>query len=107
MYGMVSQMRRAAVSVPSNIAEGQARNTPNEFAHFLSIAQGSLAELETQMIIANDIGYMAQQPFIECCSLHNEVSKMLSALKTAIKSNKTGNWNQRLIIKINIFNKNY
>ena len=56
-YGLVSQMRRAAVSVPSNIAEGQARHSTGEFVQFLSHAEGSVAELETQLIIAAELSY--------------------------------------------------
>ena len=55
--GLTGQMRRAAVSVPSNIAEGAARATRKEFLHFLSIARGSLSELDTQLILARDLGY--------------------------------------------------
>jgi four helix bundle protein len=57
-FGLVSQMRRAAVSVPSNIAEGAARGTSREFAHFLVVARGSLAELETQLRISGDLGFV-------------------------------------------------
>ena len=84
LYGLVSQMRRAAVSAPSNIAEGQARNSSKEFAQFLAIAYGSLAELETQMIISKELGYATQQQFDEYTSLHDEVSKMLTSLKNKI-----------------------
>jgi len=56
-YGLVSQMRRAAVSIPSNIAEGQARHTTGEFIQFISHAEGSVAELETQLIIAVELCY--------------------------------------------------
>ncbi len=58
-YALGDQMRRAAVSVPSNIAEGQSRGTDREFHHFLSIAQGSASELETQLILGEEIGYFA------------------------------------------------
>ncbi|MBI5055518.1 MAG: four helix bundle protein [Nitrospirae bacterium] len=60
-YGLTSQIRRAAVSVPSNIAEGHIRNHRAEFKQFLFIALGSLAELETQMIIASELGYMDEE----------------------------------------------
>ena len=59
IYGLTSQIRRAVVSIPSNIAEGCARNSSAETIHFLYIATGSLAELETQLIISNRLGYMS------------------------------------------------
>ncbi len=58
-FGITQQMRRSAISVPSNIAEGAGRTSKKEFIHFLSIAQGSLAELETQLIISRELGYMS------------------------------------------------
>ena len=87
MYGLVNQMRRASVSIPSNIAEGQTRKTPADFARFLSISHGSLAELETQMIIARELGYVSQAQYDEYSALHDEVSKMLIALKTKFSKN--------------------
>ena len=59
LHGMTSQMRRAAVSVPSNIAEGQGRLTSGEFQQFLGHARGSLLELDTQLAIAHDLGYLS------------------------------------------------
>ncbi len=61
MFGLKSQMRRSAVSVPSNIAEGQGRTTPGEFYQFLGHARGSLYELETQMVIASELGYVSAE----------------------------------------------
>ena len=60
-YGLVSQMRRAAVSVPSNIAEGQARRSTKEFIQFISIAEGSVAELDTQLVLAFEFAYCDQE----------------------------------------------
>jgi four helix bundle protein len=61
LYRLTSQLRRAAVSVPSNIAEGEARLSRKEFHHFLTQARGSLAELETQVLIARDLDYISQE----------------------------------------------
>lgn len=58
LYGLTSQIRRSAVSIPSNIAEGSARKGDKEYIHFLYIALGSIAELETQLLIASDLGYL-------------------------------------------------
>jgi four helix bundle protein len=82
LYGLTSQICRAAVSVPSNIAEGQARLTPGEFRQFLGIARGSLAELDTQLIIATNLGYLT-----ETGSLFEqlaEVGRMLSGLLASL-----------------------
>ncbi len=62
-YGLTSQIRRAAVSIPANIAEGAGRYSSKEFAHFLSNAQGSASELETELIISNRLGYLDETSF--------------------------------------------
>lgn len=64
VYGLTQQMRRAAVSVPSNLAEGAARTSRREFAQFISIAKGSLSELETQLLIAADLQYIDRENLI-------------------------------------------
>ena len=80
IYGITSQMRRAAVSIPSNIAEGCGRGHDKELIQFLYISLGSASELETQLIICNDIHYLSTQSFEELNSLNNEIIRMLSSL---------------------------
>ena len=80
IYALSNQMRRAAVSIPSNIAEGHGRHYPREFVRFLSIARGSRAELETQLQICVRVGYLTNEDIIEMTNLINEIGKMLSAL---------------------------
>ena len=86
LYGLSSQMRRAAVSIPSNIAEGQARLSAKEFAHFLSIAHGSVAELETQLYLCPLLGFLQQEEIDPCLALLGEIGKMTAALKKAVDS---------------------
>lgn len=80
LYGLTNQVRRAVVSIPSNIAEGQARQSSAEFKNFLSIARGSLAEVETQLLIAMRLGYLNQEQLAPIMAVHREISKMLPAL---------------------------
>ena len=87
-YGLISQMRRSAVSIASNIAEGRDRDSEKEFAQFLSIARGSKSELETQLHVCVNVGYLTECDLQEPLSLINEVSSMLTAL---IKKFKTAN----------------
>ncbi len=84
-YALSDQMRRAVVSIPSNIAEGQGRNSDKEFIQFLSIARGSLWELETQIEICLRIGYIDQSLAINIYNLMAEISKMLNALSNSLK----------------------
>jgi four helix bundle protein len=83
-FGLASQTQRAAVSIPSNIAEGWGRGYSQNFVQFLNIASGSLAELETQIILARDLGYIKENN--EVLDLCAEISKMLYSLKRNIKS---------------------
>ena len=79
IYGLSSQMRRAAVSIPSNIAEGHGRNSTKEYIKFLYIARGSICELQTQLILCQRMGYIDNNAshFIDTT---NEISKMLNSL---------------------------
>ena len=78
MFCLVNQMRRAAISIPSNISEGAARNTDKEFMHFLFVARGSAAEVETQLLVAHKLGYVSD------IAIYNDklvtVLKLLSGL---------------------------
>ena len=84
LYGLTSQMRRAAVSIPSNIAEGAARETTPEFLRFLYIARGSLAELETQILIARDLNYL-----VDITIVMNELERVSGLLNGLIRSLKS------------------
>ncbi|MCR4614902.1 MAG: four helix bundle protein [Clostridiales bacterium] len=80
LFLLSDQMRRAAVSIPSNIAEGQQRNSTKEFAKFLSIAKGSNGELQTQFMICVRLKYLTQSQVEAALSLSEEVGKMLTSL---------------------------
>jgi four helix bundle protein len=86
MYGLTSQIRRSAISIPSNIAEGSARNSTREFIQFLYFALGSTAELETQLLISKDLGYLKD------LSVFKDLEKIKVQLVNLIKSlkNKIG-----------------
>ena len=84
-YGLRDQMLRAAVSIASNIAEGYTRETPQDRAHFLNIARGSCAELETQLFIAEAAGLMGSDAASALRSSSEEVSRMAYALRAKIR----------------------
>ena len=84
MYGLTNQLRRAAVSVPSNIAEGHRRGTPKEFKQFLIIARGSLAEIETQLTLSQDIEYLDEPTTTNLIKEVDEIGKMLNGLIKSI-----------------------
>lgn len=85
LYGLTNQLRRAAVSVPSNIAEGQARFSRKEFHQFLSHARGSLAELETQIAIAQNLEYLSPQQARPLIDKASELNKILNGLIASIR----------------------
>lgn len=80
LYGLTSQMRRCAVSIPSNIAEGYGRGTNRELVHFLYISLGSSNELETQLILAQEFAYLSEGEADSLMQMNNDVRKMLSSL---------------------------
>jgi four helix bundle protein len=80
-FGLVSQMRRAAVSVPSNIAEGQARHTTGEFIQFISHAEGSVAELDTQLTLCQDLKLLNSKETTNAANLVEELRRMLNGIR--------------------------
>ena len=85
IFGLVSQMRRAAVSVPSNIAEGYARATDREKLHFLHISSGSMSEIETQLLLSLNLGYIGQETYGNLSEQITSVWKQLNALISSVK----------------------
>jgi four helix bundle protein len=86
LYGITNQMRRAAISIPSNIAEGHSRNSQKEFLNFLSIAKGSNAELFTQLLICERVGYISSSNIKPIKQLSQEIARMLTSLITRIEA---------------------
>jgi four helix bundle protein len=84
-FGLVTQLHRSAVSVPSNVAEGSARRTTREFIAFLHIARGSLAELETQLLLARRVGYLGVEAAPEIDALIVEVGRLLNAVIAGLR----------------------
>ena len=85
IYGLTSQMRRASVSIPSNLAEGAGRKGNKEFMQFLNIAQGSISELDTQLEIACRLKYMNEEDYSNLIGKLTEISKMLYGLAKTFK----------------------
>jgi four helix bundle protein len=85
MYGLISQMRRAAVSIPSNIAEGQGCLTKGEFSQFLGNARGLLLELETQILVARNLNYLDEPALTNLLDITAEVGRLLNGLLSAIR----------------------
>jgi len=84
-FGLIAQMRRAAVSIPSNIAEGAARNSKKEFINYLHIAQGSSAELETQIVIAQKLLFLSRTVSDKLLNDLDDISKMIIGLQRSLK----------------------
>jgi four helix bundle protein len=85
-FGLRAQIRRAAVSIPSNIAEGQGRSSTGEYVHHLAIAHGSLMELETQVQIAGRLGFVLNKEVETFLDAGSEVGRMLNALITSLRA---------------------
>ena len=85
LYGLTQQIRRAAVSVPSNIAEGKGRNTDKEFRQFLFHARGSLLEIETQLLIAEELQYLSRETSERLLALAEGVGRALSGLINSLR----------------------
>jgi four helix bundle protein len=87
-FGLVAQMRRSAISIPSNIAEGQARHTTGEFIRFLSHAEGSVAELDTQFILSRELGFCDSSNAATAFELLDELWRMLNVLRRKLSIRK-------------------
>ncbi|HLO17228.1 MAG TPA: four helix bundle protein [Anaerolineales bacterium] len=87
LYGLTSQIRRAASSIPANIAEGSGRNTQIELARFIHIAGGSASELEYHLILAHDLGYIDSKIYPELDIAINEIKRMLHDFEKTVQSN--------------------
>jgi four helix bundle protein len=92
IYGLTSQIRRSAVSIPSNIAEGYGRKTTLEYVRFLYIAYGSVCELETQVMISGDLGYMEKERLGGLKGEIGDVERMLKALIKSLESKHLDPW---------------
>ena len=84
-YGMVSHLRRAATSIPSNVAEGYARRSTKEFIYFLHVARGSMAELETQLLLAQRVGYLPESNVTDLQDKIEEIGRILHAVVAALR----------------------
>lgn len=88
-FGLTSQLRRAAVSVPANIAEGHGRGTTNAYINYLWIANGSLTELETHLVIAERLSYVSEEELAPAMDLIRQTGHMLVALRRSLESRKS------------------
>jgi four helix bundle protein len=86
-FGLTSQVRRAAVSIPANTAEGAGRDSPKEFAHFLSNVQGSASELATELLIAYRLGYLSEKDYLQLNSELDNIGRMIFGLSRHLKNN--------------------
>lgn len=85
-YAITDQMKRAAISIPSNFAEGQGRNTTKDYLQFLSIARGSVYELDTQLEICLRLKYFTKEQIHNTCTLCNEINRMINSIITKLRN---------------------
>jgi len=85
LYGLISQMRKSAISIPSNIAEGYGRRSSGDYQRFLNVSMGSLFELETQVLIASELGFVGEAAYADASAQIDEIERMLSALIEKLK----------------------
>lgn len=90
LFSLAVQMKRAAISIPSNIAEGYGRNYRPEYIRFLNVARGSCFELETQMILCTDLGFLSEQQAEEAFDLLQEIGRLLISLIRKLEGPKVG-----------------
>ena len=88
-FGLTSQIRRAAISIPANVAGGAARRSPKEFVYFLSNSQGSASELETELIIAHRLGYLDETTFSQLIESLERISRLITGLTRHVEKTKT------------------
>lgn len=88
LYGLTSQIRRAGISIPANIAEGYGRDNPGDYARFLQIAQGSLKEVETLLLLSCEIGIATQANIVSTMNLADRFGRMLRSLIRSIQSRR-------------------
>jgi four helix bundle protein len=87
-FGLINQLRRASVSIPSNIAEGQGRSTTGEFLLFLGHARGSLYEVQTQLLLSEDLNFLPKDLAVELHALIEEIGKLLNGLIKSLKGSR-------------------
>ncbi|MDR4891195.1 MULTISPECIES: four helix bundle protein [unclassified Chryseobacterium] len=85
IYGLVSQIRRAAISIPSNIAEGNSRRSKPDYLQFLKISRGSCAEVETQLVISKNLNFLSEDEYLKLNERIIEISKMLNGLINSLQ----------------------
>jgi len=88
LYGLTSQIRRSAVSIPANIAEGYGRSHRGDYLRYLSVANGSLKELETEMLIAGELGYVPPEEASRFCERAEELGRMLGSLRRSLSDRR-------------------